>query len=374
MKKVHILGTGMIGSAIAVSLASRYQVFCIDKAGANFALLQSKGIPCESADVTSCNLSSLLAKTDLIILALPGFMAFNVLRQLIPLKKNIVDISFFPEDPFILNELATQNNITAVVDCGVAPGLGNIILGAENTQMNINAYRCYVGGLPEQRDWPFQYKAVFSPVDVIEEYTRKARIVENGQVVVKEALSEVEELNFEEIGTLEAFNTDGLRTLIDTMNIPHMVEKTMRYPGSVKYLQMLKKVGFFSDQLLKVGNVEIKPLDLTTQLLLPEWKMGPEDRDLTVMRIIIEGEKEGKISRKIYDLIDYYDVNHHITSMARTTGYTCAAVSDAILSGLEVPKGICPPEYLGSNPALYQHILNYLSDNHIKIKSTENEI
>ena len=127
-----------------------------------------------------------------------------------------------------------------MVDCGVAPGLSNIVLGALSLHLDgIDRYDCYVGGLPQERRWPYEYKAVFSPIDVLEEYTRPARYVEYGREVVRPALSDIELLDFPHVGTLEAFNTDGLRSLARTMEIPFMKEKTLRYPGHAKQVGVL---------------------------------------------------------------------------------------------------------------------------------------
>ncbi len=124
------------------------------------------------ADLSSqSEIKKVIKDFDLVIGALPGFMGFNTLKSIIEAGKNVVDISFFPEDPFLLDKLAKDKNVTAVVDCGVSPGLSNIVLGYHNKKMKVNNYRCIVGGLPYKRDWPFQYKAYFSPIDVIEEYT-----------------------------------------------------------------------------------------------------------------------------------------------------------------------------------------------------------
>ena len=128
-----------------------------------------------------------------------------------------MDISFFPEDVLQLDKLAKEKNVTVITDCGVAPGISNFIIGRYNEEMKINSFECYVGGLPKERKTPFQYKAPFSPVDVIQEYIRPARLVENGNIVTKPALSEREWMHFDEVGELEAFNTDGLRSLIYTM-------------------------------------------------------------------------------------------------------------------------------------------------------------
>src|SRR5690606_17875129 len=152
--------------------------------------------------------------------AVPGFMGFGVAQAVVQAGKNMVDISFFPEDPFLLDEEARREQVTLVTDCGVAPGMGNILLGYHNKQMKVLRYECLVGGLPVARTWPWEYKAVFSPIDVIEEYVRPARYVQNGAIVVREALSDPELIDFEGIGTLESWNSDGLRTLIQTM--PHI--------------------------------------------------------------------------------------------------------------------------------------------------------
>ena len=158
-----------------------------------------------------------------------------------------MDISFYPEDPFGLDKLAKKNNVIAIMDCGVAPGMGNIIFGHHNETMEITDYECLVGGLPEKREWPYEYQAVFSPIDVIEEYIRPARFVQNKNIITRKALSDTELVEFDEIGTLESWNSDGLRTLINTMShVPNMIEKTLRYPGCVEYIKVLRETGFFS--------------------------------------------------------------------------------------------------------------------------------
>ena len=162
---------------------------------------------------------------DLIISAVPGFMGFETLKTIIETKKNVVDISFFPENALELNELAQKNNVTALVDFGVAPGLGNILFGNYDKLMKIESYECYVGGLPKNKNQPLEYKAPFSPIDVIEEYTRPARLYENNNIITKQPLTDIETIKFDKVGELEAFNTDGLRSLLYTMShIPNMKE------------------------------------------------------------------------------------------------------------------------------------------------------
>jgi lysine 6-dehydrogenase len=272
-----------------------------------------------------------------------------------------VDISFFPEDPFHLDELAKKHNVTTVTDCGVAPGMGNIILGYHNKRMKIDSYECLVGGLPVVREWPYEYKAVFSPIDVIEEYIRPARYVQNGALVIKEALSDPELIHFEGVGTLESWNSDGLRSLIKTMpGIPDMIEKTLRYPGCIEYLRVLRETGFFSYEALDINGVKIRPIDVTAKLLFPKWKLKPGEEEFTVMRIRIRGEEDGRAKSYEYNLLDRTDKATQTLSMARTTGYTCTAAANLILGGQFTRKGICPPEYLGEEEAHFNFIIDYL--------------
>jgi len=288
------------------------------------------------------------------------------MKNVIEAGKNIVDISFYPEDPFELDKLAKEKGVVAVMDCGVAPGMGNIILGFHNNNMEITDYECLVGGLPEKREWPYEYKAVFSPIDVIEEYIRPARYVQNSKTITKEALSDTELVHFDEIGTLESWNSDGLRSLIDTMpHIPNMIEKTLRYPGCVEYLKVLRETGFFSYEEIDIKGQKIRPIDLTAKLLFPKWKMEDGDRDFTVMRIIIKGKEKGLETTYRYDLLDRYE--DKTMSMARTTGFTCTAVSNLILNGDYTKVGISPPEYLGEHK---KFVTEYLAKRGVNYKIT----
>ncbi|MFM7855643.1 MAG: saccharopine dehydrogenase family protein, partial [Flammeovirgaceae bacterium] len=268
-----------------------------------------------------------------------------------------------PEDPFLLDDLAKKNNVTIITDCGVAPGMGNIILGYHNQRMKINTYECLVGGLPVVREWPYEYKAVFSPIDVIEEYIRPARYVQNGAVVVKEALSDPELIHFEKAGTLESWNSDGLRSLIKTMpNIPNMIEKTLRYPGCIEYLRVLRETGFFSYEELDIKGTKLRPIDITAKLLFPKWKLKPGEEEFTVMRIRMVGEENGQATSYEYNLYDRTEKSTGTLSMARTTGYTCTAAAHLVLHGQYSRKGISPPEFLGEDETNFQFIVHYLKD------------
>ena len=309
-------------------------------------------------------LKNVIKDFDLVIGAVPGFMGYKMMQDVIEAKKNIIDISFYPEDPFGLDELAKKNNVVAVMDCGVAPGMGNVIFGHHDRSMKISDYECLVGGLPVKREWPYEYQAVFSPIDVIEEYIRPARYIQNKKLIIKEALSETELIEFEEIGTLESWNSDGLRSLIKTMpHVPNMIEKTLRYPGCVEYLKVLRASGFFSYEEIEVNGTKIKPIDVTSKLLFPKWEMKDGDKDFTIMRIIIKGEENGNQVKYQYNLLDRYEDN--TISMARTTGFTCTAVANLVLDKKYKKTGISPPEYLGEH---FEFIRNYLSERNVIYK------
>ncbi len=363
-KKIVVLGAGLVGKAIAIDLSKTFDVTSVDINEDALGELHKKGISTQRLDFSDLNtLAQFIAPFDLVVGAVPGFMGYRTAETVIKAGKNMVDISFFPEDPFGLDELAKKHNVTIVTDCGVAPGMGNIILGYHYKRMKISNYECLVGGLPVVREWPYEYKAVFSPIDVIEEYIRPARYVQNSAVVVKEALSDPELIHFEGVGTLESWNSDGLRSLIKTMpDIPNMIEKTLRYPGCIEYLRVLRDTGFFSYEELDVKGVKIRPIDVTAKLLFPKWKLKPGEEEFTVMRIRISGNEKGVEKSYEYNVLDKTDRETGTLSMARTTGYTCTAAVHLVLNNQFTRKGICPPEYLGEEEAHFKFVNQYLKD------------
>jgi len=364
---VLVLGCGLVGRPMALDLANDDD-FNVTIADINLKNLKKipSSLPIKKVQKDLSNpdqLKSLFKKCDIVINAVPGFMGFNTLKEIIKAKKNVVDIAFFPENPFELDELAKQNDVTAVVDCGVAPGMSNLLCGYIDTIMDkTETILIYVGGLPAVREYPYEYKAGFSPIDVIEEYTRPARYIENGKLVIRPALSDPEFLNFDEVGTLEAFNSDGLRTLADTLTAPNMKEKTLRYPGHIEKMSVLRESGFFSQEEIEVNGVKIKPVDFTSKLLFPMWELKEGDEEFTVMKIIVEGEKDKKKVRYTYNLLDRHDKKTNIHSMARTTGYTATTVVRLLAKGMFDQKGICPPEYIGQKSECVDFVLNGLKE------------
>ena len=200
-KKAIVLGCGLVGATMARDLAAdpKLDVTVIDVSRKNLdKLSRTPAIRTIQADLGSPDrIKTAIADFDLVVGAMPSALGFAALRAVIESGKPYADISFMIEDATALDALAKQHSVTAVVDCGVAPGLANMIIGHCHAKLDVTENVVfYVGGLPKERHWPYEYKACFAPFDVLEEYTRPARLVENGRVVVRPALSDPELIDF----------------------------------------------------------------------------------------------------------------------------------------------------------------------------------
>ena len=377
---VIILGGGRVGSIIALDLANdkKYNVTICD---INEILLKKISARCSNISTIRKDISkpedvtSLVNTYDVVINAVPGFMGFETAKAIIKAKKNSICISFYKEDPFQLDKLALKNNVTMIMDCGLYPGMGSALIMQASMELDkIDSILTYVGGLPQIREWPSEYKAVFSPIDVIEEYIRPARFIVNGGLKEKPALSDSEYIFFPKIGTLEAFNTDGLRTMIKTINASNMKEKTLRYPGHIEKMIVLRELGFFNkNKTIRFDNIKISPLEFTSKILFPNWKMKDGEADITIFRSIINGIKNGKKSNYTIELFDKYCPNTNITSMARTTGYTASIALRMVVDGLYLHKGISPPEYMGKKPECMNYLLKELKKRGVNWKTIKSK-
>lgn len=370
--KIAVLGAGMVGRTIAADLSANFDTTSFDISQSNLLLLEKfPKVKTTISDLSNFDgYTSLLDGFDMAVCAVPGFMGYQALKAIINAGKNVVDISFFSQDALTLDTLAKQKNVTAIVDCGVAPGMSNWVLGHYNTQMKIQEFECMVGGLPMQRIKPWEYKAPFSPVDVIEEYIRPARYVVNGEIITRPALSDAELIDFPVVGTLESFNTDGLRSILFTMkHIPNMKEKTLRYPGHIALIQSLQKAGFFSNDDVLVKGKPVVPLELTSQLLLNQWKLHPNEPEFTIMSITCIGIMDNKPTTIEYLLYDENDRATGFSSMSRTTGFTCTAAVNLLHQNLFTQKGVFPPELVAGTPGTFEFIINYLKDRAVVYKN-----
>lgn len=373
---IVILGGGMIGKAIAFDLAADTDciVTVVDNSDNALEFFRNRNIRTQKIDLTSTGvltgisgIKQAIMGQDLIINALPDNIGFHVVKTCLEAGKDMVDICFYSEDPFQFDELAKSTGSTHLVDFGIAPGCSNLLFGHLLSTMNeLKHFECYVGGLPLHPKPPWNYKAPFSPQTVIQEYIRPARFVENGKIEEKSALSELQIEQFPIVGKLEAFLTDGLRTLLRFKDqVPSMVEKTYRYPGHRDLALALRESGFFSEEPLHEYTTE-RPIDLSTQLLAKAWKYEDGEEDLTLMKVKGIGFDEfGSGKKLMWYLIDNYDKECNISSMARTTGYTAAAAARLLKDKKFVAPGVFAPEDIGQYPDCFSFIMKELAERHI---------
>jgi len=366
MSRVVILGCGAVGRHMAIDLCKNpdFDVVSVDiNQEALDQLASEHPVETRVLDLSSAKgVSQAVTDADIVIGSVPYSIGYTMLETVIRAGKNIVDISYFLDDPFGLDELAKANGVTAVIDCGVVPGMSNIILGYHESKMKVNSYECFVGGIPKSRNVPLEYKSPFPVLEVLEEYSDSGKMVENGEVIIRPMLSETMTVDFEGVGTLACLNSDGLRTLINTMDIPNMFEKTLRYPGHVDQMRHFMETGLFNMNPIQVKGASVRPIDVTAELLSPLWKYEPGEADLTVMRLVISGVEDGKPVTYTYDMCDQYDPATETLSMARTTGYTCTAVTRLVLEGHYSRVGISPPEFIGADEGCWNRVEHYLKE------------
>lgn len=370
MKKVIVLGCGLVGGPMAMDLADcgLFETTVADiSAEALKKLSTSSNVSCVEQDLSDTKrLTELISNFDYVINAVPGFMGYETLKTIIKAKKDCIDIAFFAEDAGSLHKLALENNVCVITDMGVAPGMSHLLTGFAHHQLDeMHKVRIFVGGLPRERTWPYEYKAVFSPSDVIEEYTRPARLVENSAIIEKPALSDPELLEFKGVGTLEAFNSDGLRSLVYSIKAADMAEKTLRYKGHIEIMKVLRETGFFDKQAIAIGDAMISPLEFTSKLLFPKWKLEKGEKDITVMRIRAEGLENGQEVAYQWDLYDEADEKSGVHSMARTTGYAATSALRMMHKGIFRKPGVYFPEVLGKEEECVDYLLSDQADRNI---------
>jgi lysine 6-dehydrogenase len=362
---ICLLGCGMQGRVIAWDLAkAKHNVTVLDANSKNFQKLKKlPNIKTKKFDVKDRRkLVNLLKKFDIVVGALPSALGFYSMKCAVDAGIDMVDISYLPEDPFLLDKIAKRKRIRIVPDAGFAPGLSNILVGeAYQILRPIDRIRILAGGIPQNPIPPFNYRITWSPADLLEEYLRPARIRKNSKTVTVDSLSGLEEFNLRRIGKLECFYTDGLRTLLKTFkDIKNMEEKTIRYRGHANLFQAIIDCGLLSDEPIKVDRVEVAPKKFTLETLKP-FLTREDEKDICLL--IIEASNKQKAKR--YICIDYYDDKNKITSMARMTGFTCSIITQCIKDYPEF--GVIPPEYLGMDKRLCYFIKKGLKERGIRI-------
>jgi saccharopine dehydrogenase-like NADP-dependent oxidoreductase len=382
--RVTILGSGLVGSVIAADLArdARLQLRVVDANENSLDIARRRcrvgrgrargRLAFEVADAGSPReIARLVADADLVVGALPSRIGLQAMRAVIEAGRSMVDISFMPEDFLCLDRLARRRGVTVVPDCGVAPGLSNMLAAALAHRVSrCSRVEIVVGGLPVERQGPFQYKAAFSPIDVIEEYTRPARVVERGRLVVRPPMTDSEMMDLPGVGTVEAFLTDGLRSLASTLKVSCMRERTLRWPGHADLIRQLQAIGMFSTREVTAAGKRVRPIDVTSRLLVDQWRYAPGEADLTVMRVWAEGRRSGHPVRVWWDLLDHHDHASGFSSMSRTTAFPATSVARQLLAGgLRGLRGVVAPERLGQRPAILKRVMQDLADRGVHLRA-----
>jgi lysine 6-dehydrogenase len=375
--RVIVLGCGKIGAVIGQEFVrclpgSKVTMADIDEARAREAASRIPGAGFTTIDTADYN--SLLGKIsghDMALGALPGDYGYAALKASVEAGVDMLDVSFSPEDPSQLDGAAKERGVTVVPDCGVAPGLSNILVGYGASRLDeVEKAHVMVGGIPEEPVPPLGYTVTWSAEGLIDEYVRDVHIIEGGEVVEVPALSGLEEIEFPGVGMLEAFYTDGLRTLAKSLpGVDEMWEKTLRYPGHVEKVRLLRDLGFFSDDPVKVRGEPVSPR-LATARLLERSLWMPEVGDLLAMQITVQGKAAGEERGYVFRVLDRYDHEGKVSAMARTTGYTAAIVAGMLAEGKIGEKGVVPPERLGMDRRFTEALLIELKRRDIVIEES----
>lgn len=402
-----ILGAGTIGSVMAIDLLTRqprFRVRLVDRDGQRLEAARARirraivGLADDSdafvdgvlahvevatADLTDPGaVAGATSGAAVVLGALSSVIGLRAMRAVIDAGvRRYVDVSFMGEDPTeSLDAVAHERGAVVVYDCGVAPGMSNLLTGYADarTRGGLGEVEILVGGLPIERRWPFEYRAGFAPRDVIEEYTRPSRLRRAGRERTVEALTDCEFLDLPGVGTLEAFNTDGLRSLLRTIDAPDMVEKTIRYPGHADLMRILRHIGLFSHEPIELptvlpsatGNATgapaartatalVRPIDVTEALLFPHWQFGEGERDRTVMRVRTRSKRGDQAMT--WSLNSVYDDRTGCTSMQRTTAFPATIMARLLVEEAFARPGVHPPEIIGrETPALAERMLEEL--------------
>lgn len=376
--KIVVLGCGNIGTVVARDLAeslpsAEIVLADVNRNNAQHAVsnIGLKNLGWMQADAAKhLEFSTKLKNFDVVVGALPGVFGYRACKASIAAKVDMVDVSYMPEDVMSLNDAATKAGVSIIPDCGMSPGLCSMLVGRGVSKLDqVEEAHMLNGGLPEAPVPPLGYVITWSVRDLIDMYVRKVNILKNEKIIQVEPLSGLEELDFPGIGKLEAFYTDGLRTLLYTIKAKDMWEKTLRYPGHVEKIKLLKALGFFDTDVIKIGKTKVEPREVTANLFARKLKRKMPD--IVVIRVKVSGKKGGRHIGHVYHVFDHYDKKRQVTSMARTTAYSTSIVAQLLVQKAIEEKGVIPPEKLGMNERLFERFIGEMKKREIIVKEEE---
>ena len=350
-KKILILGVGRQGHIIARTLhKTGYNVEVWDANAKSFKNLP-EGIKKKKRDFRKFKAD--FSRFNLIVDALPSFLGIEAMETGIQKKASVVSISFTEEIPLFLDKKAKNNGVIVIPDAGLAPGISNILAGFGYSSLKgADTLIIKVGGIPLHPEPPFNYEITWSPEDLIDEYMRVARIKRNGKTVKVPAVSDTKKESINNYKNLESFITDGLRTLLYTLPIKNMEERTIRYQGHSEIIKILKSLGLFDDKPIVIDSkYKILPKKFTAELLS---RFKGDGKDLIILEVIIKNKRK----RMEFSLVEKGQKD--VSAMSRTTGYPAVVVGSMFLDGLIKRKGVVPLEILGMDQNFTNEFLKRL--------------
>ena len=375
--RVGVFGSGLMGSTIARDLVKSKDVERVVVFDANRKQLKALSRLEPSAKLSvrlhdvrhRSKTVKILRQFDVGVGALPHGLSDHTIESAIQAGVSFVDLIFgWRFEEHAVNHAARRKGITIIPACGLAPGLTNILAKTAADRMDrVDEVHIKVGGIPEHPKPPLNYRVVFSFNAVLEEYSRKAKIIRNGRMAVVDSLSGLEWVDFPPpIGRCECFYTDGLSTLIRTLrHVREMDEKTIRWPGHVSQIKTLIECGLLETEPIKLDGMVIVPREFLSKILSDRLQLDKE-RDLTLVRVDVIGKEAGERTHCRYDMIDHYDNKQKITSMGRTTAFPCSIATQLLGRGEISIKGLVPPELVFKGELL-RRFMDYLERRRLKI-------
>jgi lysine 6-dehydrogenase len=357
--RMLVLGAGLQGSACAYDLLQNPEVTQVRLADLRFDHLPDFLKPLSGPRLLPTTLDvrdreavmAVMRESDAVMSAIPYYFNLALAECAVEAGVHFCDLGGNTEIVFQQKALAAQaqaRDVTIVPDCGVAPGMVNILAEYGIRQLDkVQSVRIYVGGLPQEPEPPLNYQVVYSLEGVLDYYTTRSWVLREGQRAQVTALSERELIDFPEpVGALEAFHTaGGLSTMAFRYEgtIPEMEYKTLRYPGHAEIMETIRELGLLDLEPVDVKGVKVSPRDVFVAVVGPKLSK-PKGRDLLALRVIVAGTKNGRPAERRFDLVDRYDAKHGISAMMRTTGYSLSITGQMQVRRQIGPAGVWTPD------------------------------
>ena len=355
--KVLVLGAGNVGRAIAWDLREEFDVYVGDLSEERLKAVSEFATPLKVDASNFDELVETMKDFELVVGALPGRFGYRSVKAAIKAGTDMVDVSFMPENPLELRDEAEKAQVTVIFDAGFAPGLSHMLMGRVWNELDeMREGYIYVGGLPKEPKPPLYYRITWSPKDLIEEYTRPARVIRGGEIKALDPLERIERVTVGEF-EFEAFVSDGLRSLLESVRAEKLEEWTLRWSGHLEKMRVLRELGFFKPE----------HVDKTLEVITP--LMTYESPDFSIMQVFGRGTLNGEPKEIGYLLYD--EEKDGFTSMARVTGFTAAIVA-RLVAEQNCIYGVIPPEILGMRIDTFTRITDELADRGIRLERWEN--